>query len=65
MSDQDDISKRRCTLFPGNPTYEEMAQTVATRRASDPEFDAQCQQDIDDFFKPSPLLELLRRKQDS
>ena len=61
----DDITNRPCSLFPGSPTYGEMAEAVAARRAADPEFDAQCRQDIEDFFKPSPLLEMLRRKQDS
>jgi len=51
-----------CSIFPSNPTFREMAEVVQARRQSDPEFDAQCKQDIEDFFTPSPLLKRLRGK---
>lgn len=63
MSDDlDKMLDTPCTLFPGNPTWREMAETVAARKATDPEFAVECQRDIDDFFAPSPLFRKLKGK---
>lgn len=48
----------------GTLDIEEMSRMIALKLKSSSEFAAECQSDIDNFFKPSPVFERLVKKTD-